>query len=116
VFQPHRYSRTQEFLNAFAQALVTADALVLAPIYGAGEQPIEGINSELLARSIRLINPNQPVFVASTMEELTSLVKQHSQPDDLILAMGAGDVNSLWERLSQEGIGGEASCSPAIAA
>jgi UDP-N-acetylmuramate--alanine ligase len=116
VFQPHRYSRTQEFLNAFAKALVTADALVLAPIYGAGEQPIEGINSELLACSIRLINPNQPVFVASTMEELTSLVKQHSQPDDLILAMGAGDVNSLWERLSQEGIGGEASCSPAIAA
>jgi UDP-N-acetylmuramate--alanine ligase len=116
VFQPHRYSRTQEFLNAFAQALVSADALVLAPIYGAGEQPIEGINSELLARSIRLIDPNQPVFVASTMEELAGLVKQHSQPDDLILAMGAGDVNSLWERLSKEEIGGEASCSPAIAA
>jgi UDP-N-acetylmuramate--alanine ligase len=116
VFQPHRYSRTQEFLNAFAQALVSADYLILAPIFGAGEQPIEGINSELLARSIRLIDPNQPVFVASTMEELTGLVKQHSQPDDLILAMGAGDVNSLWERLSQEGIGGEESCSPAIAA
>jgi UDP-N-acetylmuramate--alanine ligase len=116
VFQPHRYSRTQEFLNAFAQALVSTDALVLAPIYGAGEQPIEGINSELLARSIRLIDPTQPVFVASTMEELAGLVKQHSQPDDLILAMGAGDVNSLWERLSKEEIGGEASCSPAIAA
>ena len=116
VFQPHRYSRTQEFLNAFAQALVSAHTLVLAPIYGAGEQPIEGINSELLARSIRLIDPNQPVFVASTMEELAGLVKQHSQPDDLILAMGAGDVNSLWERLSQEEIGGETSCSPAIAA
>ena len=50
------------------------------------------------------------------MDELTGLVKQHSQPDDLILAMGAGDVNSLWERLSKEGIGGAASCSPAIAA
>jgi UDP-N-acetylmuramate--alanine ligase len=50
------------------------------------------------------------------MQELTDLVKQHSEPDDLILAMGAGDVNSLWERLSQQGIGGEASCSPAIAA
>ena len=116
VFQPHRYTRTQEFLNAFAQALVSADALILAPIYGAGEPPIEGINSELLARSIRLIDPNQPVFVATTMDELTGLVKQHSQPDDLILAMGAGDVNSLWERLSKEGIGGAASCSPAIAA
>jgi UDP-N-acetylmuramate--alanine ligase len=116
VFQPHRYSRTQEFLNAFAQALLSADALVLAPIYGAGEQPIEGINSELLARSIRLMDPHQPVFVANTMEELTGLVMQHSQPEDLILAMGAGDVNSLWDRLSQKGIGGEASCSPAIAA
>ncbi len=116
VFQPHRFSRTQEFLNAFAQALTSADALILAPIYGAGEQPIEGINSEFLARSIQRINPNQPVFVASTMEELASLVKQHSQPDDLILAMGAGDVNSLWERLSKGGIEGGASCSPAIAA
>ena len=116
VFQPHRYSRTQEFLNAFAQALLSADALVLAPIYGAGEQPIEGINSELLARSIRLMDPHQPVFVANTMEELTGLVMQHSQPEDLILAMGAGDVNSLWDRLSQQGIGGEESCSPAIAA
>ena len=116
VFQPHRYSRTQEFLNAFAQALVSADALVLAPIYGAGEQPIEGVNSDLLARSIRLLDPNQPIFVANTMEEITDLVKQHSQPDDLILAMGAGDVNSLWQRLSQEGIGGAAACSPAIAA
>jgi UDP-N-acetylmuramate--alanine ligase len=116
VFQPHRYSRTQEFLNAFAQALLSADALVLAPIYGAGEQAIEGIDSELLARSIRLMDPHQPVFVANTMEELTGLVMQHSQPEDLILAMGAGDVNSLWDRLSQQGIGGEASCSPAIAA
>jgi UDP-N-acetylmuramate--alanine ligase len=95
---------------------LSADALVLAPIYGAGEQPIEGINSELLARSIRLMDPHQPVFVANTMEELTGLVMQHSQPEDLILAMGAGDVNSLWDRLSQKGIGGEASCSPAIAA
>jgi UDP-N-acetylmuramate--alanine ligase len=50
------------------------------------------------------------------MDELTSLVKNHSQPGDLILAMGAGDVNSLWERLSKKGIEGEASCSSAIAA
>ena len=116
VFQPHRYSRTQEFLNAFAQALISADALVLAPIFAAGEPPIKGICSELLARTIRLIDPDQPLYVASSMDELTSLVKNHSQPGDLILAMGAGDVNSLWERLSKKGIEGEASCSSAIAA
>ncbi len=116
VFQPHRFSRTQEFLNAFAQALLTADSLVLAPVYGAGEQPIPGISSELLARTIHQIDPNRPVFVAQNMEELTDLVKNHSQSGDLILAMGAGDVNSLWDRLSKKGIEGEASCSSAIAA
>lgn len=95
---------------------MTADSLVLAPVYGAGEQPIPGISSELLARTIHQIDPNRPVFVAQNMEELTDLVKNHSQSGDLILAMGAGDVNSLWDRLSKKGIEGEASCSSAIAA
>ena len=115
VFQPHRYSRTKEFLNAFAEALTSADSLVLAPIYGAGESPIPGVDNERLAYEIRRLNPHQPVFIADSLEELTDLVIDQSQPDDLILAMGAGDVNSLWERLSQESLEGE-SCPSALAA
>ena len=99
VFQPHRYSRTQEFLGAFAEALSHADCVALAPIYAAGEAPINGVNSHALAERLQRLIPDRLVLVAETMDHLNDLVQEHSQPDDLVLAMGAGDVNSLWSRL-----------------
>ena len=99
VFQPHRYSRTQEFLDDFAKALSSAPTVLLAPIYSAGEAPIPGINSHTLADVLQRLAPNRNVVVADSMDQLTALVQEHSQPDDLVLAMGAGDVNSLWSRL-----------------
>ncbi|MGC6482945.1 MAG: UDP-N-acetylmuramate--L-alanine ligase [Synechococcus sp.] len=99
VFQPHRYSRTQEFLNDFAQALSHADSVILAPIYAAGEAAVDGINSHTLGNALQQLTPERPVLVADTMEQLTALVQEHSRPHDLVLAMGAGDVNSLWSRL-----------------
>jgi UDP-N-acetylmuramate--alanine ligase len=100
VFQPHRYSRTQEFLNEFAKALSSAHTVLLAPIYSAGEAPIAGINSHTLGDTLQRLAPDRNVVVADTMDQLTALVQEHSKPDDLVLAMGAGDVNSLWSRLS----------------
>ena len=100
VFQPHRYSRTQQFFTDFAQALQNCDALVLAPVYAAGEQPLQGICSNTLAEQVRSINPDLEVVVADDLNQLTELVKQHSRQDDLVLAMGAGDINGLWGRLS----------------
>ena len=100
VFQPHRYSRTAEFLNDFASALGTADCLLLAPIYAAGEHPIEGVNSDSLAKTIKSLHPQLPVTVADNLDQLTAQVQQQSRSGDLVLAMGAGDVNSLWRRLT----------------
>ena len=100
VFQPHRYSRTRQFFTDFAQALQNCDALVLAPVYAAGEQPLQGICSNTLAEQVRSINPDLEVVVADDLNQLTELVKQHSRQDDLVLAMGAGDINGLWGRLS----------------
>ena len=100
VFQPHRYSRTQQFFTDFAQALQNCDALVLAPVYAAGEQPLQGICSNTLAEQVRSINPDLEVVVADDLNQLTEIVKQHSRQDDLVLAMGAGDINGLWGRLS----------------
>ena len=101
VFQPHRYSRTQEFLGEFALALQNCDALMLAPVYAAGEKPIEGICSRALADRVRRLKPDLPVHVADNIDELVSLVRDGSRPEDLVLAMGAGDVNGLWSRLSR---------------
>lgn len=101
VFQPHRYSRTAEFLDGFAQALSSADAVVLAPLYSAGEAPIAGISSAALADAIQRLAPGLPITVAADHQELTALVARTSSAGDLVLAMGAGDINGLWERLSQ---------------
>ena len=99
VFQPHRYSRTAEFLEPFARALSQADAVLLAPLYAAGEAPIPGISSEAMAAALRRINPNLTVAVSTSLEELAQAVAIHSLPGDLVLAMGAGDVNGLWGQL-----------------
>ena len=101
VFQPHRYSRTQEFLGEFALALQNCDALMLAPVYAAGEKPIAGVCSRTLADRVRALRPELPVHVADNIDELVSLVRDASRPEDLVLAMGAGDVNGLWSQLSR---------------
>ena len=99
VFQPHRYSRTAEFLEPFAKALSQADAVLLAPLYAAGEAPLPGISSEALAACIRRLQPQLSVDVATSIDDLATLVAAQSRPGDLVLAMGAGDVNGLWSRL-----------------
>jgi len=99
VFQPHRYSRTAQFMEAFADALAGADLVLLAPLYSAGESPIEGISSAALARALQQLVPNLPVHVAESLEHLAQQVASSTQRGDLVLAMGAGDVNSLWKQL-----------------
>ena len=99
VFQPHRYSRTAEFLEPFAEALCLADEVLLAPLYAAGESPIAGISSTALAAEIQRIRPDLSVTVTDTLEQLADAVVDRSLPGDLVLAMGAGDVNGLWGRL-----------------
>ena len=100
VFQPHRYSRTEQFLDAFARALQDCDGLLLAPVYPAGEQPRAGVCSATLADRIRQLKPDLDIAVADNLDHLTALVRTHSRRDDLVLAMGAGDVNGLWTRLA----------------
>ena len=113
VFQPHRYSRTAEFGEAFAQALGLADAVLLAPLYSAGEAPLPGVTSGSLGERIAALHPALEVRVAADMQDLAQDVATLSQDGDLVLAMGAGDVNGLWERLT--GLPGAAVSTPLAA-
>jgi UDP-N-acetylmuramate--alanine ligase len=99
VFQPHRYSRTAQFLAEFAAALSAADRVLVAPLYAAGEAPIPGISSTALAAAVQQLRPAAPVLACSDLDELAARVAEVSEAGDLVLAMGAGDVNSLWDRL-----------------
>jgi len=114
VFQPHRYTRTAQFLDGFAQALSKADLVLIAPLYAAGEAPIQGVSSASLAKAVQRLAPRSRVQVAANLDELAKQVADASMAGDLVLAMGAGDVNSLWERLNQLPVYGDA-CFPLAA-
>jgi UDP-N-acetylmuramate--alanine ligase len=89
IFQPHRYSRTQAFMNEFATSLDLADDVTLLEIYAASEKPIHGITSELIAEKMSK-GHFIPNFAAAS-ERVIELAK----PGDVIITLGAGDVNSL---------------------
>ncbi len=89
LFQPHRYSRTQAFLNDFATSLDLADDVTLLEIYAASEQPIHGVTSELIAEKMER-GTYLPNF-ALAAERIIELAK----PGDVVITLGAGDVNSL---------------------
>ncbi len=102
IFQPHRYSRTKMFLQKFAESLNNVDMLILAPTYSAGEKYIEGANIHSIKNEIKKLNPNQKIFIAKGIDDALLIVKQSSKPQDLILTMGAGDINNLWKLLNNE--------------
>jgi UDP-N-acetylmuramate--alanine ligase len=89
VFQPHRYSRTQAFMNEFARALSIADEVVLLEIYAASEAPITGITSETIAAQME-----HGRFIPNFLEA-SDWVIDSAKPGDVIITLGAGDVNSL---------------------
>jgi UDP-N-acetylmuramate--alanine ligase len=89
IFQPHRYSRTQAFLNDFAAALDHADDVTLLEIYAASEKPILGVTSELIA------NLMKHGHYLPNFAQATDRVIEMAKPGDVILTLGAGDVNSL---------------------
>jgi UDP-N-acetylmuramate--alanine ligase len=89
IFQPHRYSRTQAFLESFATTLDIADDVTLLEIYAASEKPIIGISSELIAAKMK--NGHFIPNFVSASERVIDMAK----PGDVIITLGAGDVNSL---------------------
>ncbi|WP_434922039.1 UDP-N-acetylmuramate--L-alanine ligase [Glutamicibacter sp. PAEs-4] len=89
VFQPHLFSRTQEFYRQFAQALSLADSVAVLDIYPAREEPIEGVTSELIASRIEV--PSQVLVPAAAVAHAV----EQAEPGDVIMTIGAGDVTAL---------------------
>lgn len=94
VFQPHRYTRTRDYLDDFAGALMLADVVILLPVFAAGETPIVGANSKAIAQSMRLRGFNN-VLVADDIPHLSDLCANLLLDDDVVLTMGAGDIGLL---------------------
>ncbi len=99
VFQPHRYNRTQLFMDEFARSFASADKVFLHKIYSAGEKPIPGITSAELAR--RMQDYGTAVTQIDDARELTDAVLEEIRPGDLVLTMGAGDITEIGHTLAQ---------------
>lgn len=87
VFQPHLYSRTQEFADEFAAALDLADQVVLVDVYGAREQPVPGVSGATIADRV-----TKPVTFQPDLSALAATVAALARPGDLVLTLGAGDI------------------------
>jgi len=98
VFQPHRFTRTQEQFEDFVQVLSDVDVLVLCEVYSAGESPLLGADGRTLSRAIRARGKVDPVF-AGELEDVPRILGTLLEDGDLILTMGAGDIGALAGRL-----------------
>ncbi len=99
IFQPHRYSRTKEFEKEFAKSLSKSDLVFIAPIYSAGEDEIKGINNKTIGYELKKLKPNLEIYTPDHNKKLIKLIKEHTIEKDLILIMGAGDINIICENL-----------------
>ena len=98
-FQPHLYSRTMEFDAEFAQALSLADAAVVLDIYGAREQPVEGITSRIITD--KMPADMQVIFepdFSAAARDVVSVV----EPGDVVLTIGAGSVTMVAAEILDE--------------
>lgn len=97
VFQPHTYTRTKAFFHEFAEALSSADHVVLADIYAARENDDLGISSEQLAEEIKKTGCD--VHYLPSFEAIENFLADNCKNGDLLITMGAGDVVNIGENL-----------------
>ncbi len=94
VFQPHRYTRTRDCFEDFAQVLSEVDQLLLLEIYSAGEAPIPGIDSRALCRAIRGRCQLEPIYVPD-VQSVLAVLANIIEEDDIVILQGAGTVGQL---------------------
>lgn len=93
VFQPHRYSRTQELMHNFASVLIESDLLVLLEVYSANESPILGADGKTLLKAIKQQTTKKTIFVP-ILQDLPKILRKLVQPNDVVILQGAGNVGA----------------------
>lgn len=94
IFQPHLYSRTNDFADGFAETLDLADEVILLPIYPARELPMEGVNSEMILHKMKINNKQ-----VLDKDEVLEWIKDNKI--ELLITAGAGDIDTLVEPIKR---------------
>jgi UDP-N-acetylmuramate--alanine ligase len=100
AFQPHRYTRTRDLFEDFVKVLSSADALVLAEVYAAGEQPIVAADGRTLAHALRVLGKVDPIFVED-ITEMSATILGMVKDGDIVITMGAGSISAVPGQLAQ---------------
>ncbi len=98
AFQPHRYTRTRDLLDDFANVLSGFDVLLVTEVYAAGEAPIKGADGRAICRAIRSRGKLEPVFVAR-VENIANTLRDLLRDGDVVVTMGAGHIGSIAHQL-----------------
>ena len=105
AFQPHRFTRTQFLMSEFAHAFAGADVVMLTDIYSAGEDPIEGVTLDALARAVEERVQRGAVRRAGVERPSAGARTRFSMPGDLIVLLGAGSIGSIAGVPCIDGVG-----------
>lgn len=99
AFQPHRYTRTRDLFEDFVRVLATADAVLLAEVYAAGEAPIVAADARSLARAMRVAGSVEPVYVED-IGQMAAAIRRAARAGDVVVTMGAGSIANVPAQLT----------------
>ena len=94
VFEPHLYTRTKDFYSDFAKALSISDLVIVSKIYGAREEPIKNITSQLIINDLEKMNYKKSIYIKNK-NNIPLYLKKILLKNDMVLCMGAGKINSI---------------------
>ena len=100
AFQPHRYTRTRDCFEDFVKVIGTADLVLLAEVYAAGEAPIVAADGRALARALRVAGKVDPVFV-DEITEMPQVIVEQARGGDVVISMGAGSIGNVPTLVSE---------------
>jgi UDP-N-acetylmuramate--alanine ligase len=101
IFQPHRYTRTRDLYDDFANVLSQVDVLIMLDVYPAGEAPIPGADSRSLCRTIRARGKLDPILV-SDIDAVPESLAQILEGGDLVMVQGAGNIGKVARKLADQ--------------
>jgi UDP-N-acetylmuramate--alanine ligase len=101
VVQPHRYSRLRDLFEDFCTCFADADVVLVAPVYAAGEAPVEGIDRDALVEGL-IRHGQRNAQAIDGPEDLPARVRELARPGDLVVCLGAGTISQWANALPEQ--------------
>jgi UDP-N-acetylmuramate--alanine ligase len=102
LFQPHLFSRTRHLAHELGAALAAADAVAVTAVYAAREEPLDGVEGKLVVDALAAQRPGMPLAWTPSLEDGARFLSRRARPGDLVLTVGAGDVEQAGPLILEE--------------